>query len=269
MAFYPSDYIAEVLGVDTAKRVDPATSNYLCPYIDRTCTKRSTADKEHPYPVCTLLAKKTKHAVCVCPKRFYQTNFLQDVADHCWPWAPPSNLQFASEVKMKGFGNVDYVIADVVDGHVDKFLSVELQAIDITGSARPAYDAYCAGEELEKAPTYNFNWDNVYKRYITQLIRKGYFHHHWGSKIVAVVQDVVYDDICSRASFMTSVDIKKPDVNIVFVTYSLSKTKAGDYEWKLKKIEGTSHSALQSAVLYTSPPDKGEFCQKILSAIDR
>ena len=99
----------------------------------------------------------------------------------------------APEVKMEGFGNVDFVIADVGDdGEVSQFLSVELQAIDITGSAFDAYQALRAGNDLEKRPTYGFNWDNVYKRYITQLIRKGYFHHHWKSKIVAVIPEQVY-----------------------------------------------------------------------------
>lgn len=109
----------------------------------------------------------------------------------------------APEVKMEGFGNVDFVIADVgQDGEVEQFLSVELQAIDITGSAFKAYQALRAGEDLEKKPTYGFNWDNVYKRYITQLIRKGYFHHHWKSKIVAVIPEQVYEYIKGRAGFM-------------------------------------------------------------------
>src|SRR3546814_6532464 len=103
---------------------------------------------------------------------------------------------------MEGFGNVDFVIADVKsDKEIDQFLSVELQAIDITGSVFPAYQALRAGEDLEKKPTYGFNWDNVYKRYITQLIRKGYFHHHWKSKIVAVIPEQVYQYILGRAAF--------------------------------------------------------------------
>ena len=85
---------------------------------------------------------------------------------------------------MTGFGNVDFVIADVGENdEIGQFLSVELQAMDITGTVMDAYQALRAGEIMERKKPYGLNWSNVYKRYITQLIRKGYFHHHWGTKI--------------------------------------------------------------------------------------
>ena len=178
----------------------------------------------------------------------------------------------APEVKMEGFGNVDFVIADVgQDGEVQQFLSVELQAIDITGSAFKAYQALRAGEDLEKKPTYGFNWDNVYKRYITQLIRKGYFHHHWKSKIVAVIPEQVYEYIKGRAGFMRSPDVKSPDVNIIFMTYCLEAdpTRPGEYRPRLVTVEGTSHSNLQNAILYKDAPKKEAFTSQIKRSLVR
>ncbi len=119
---------------------------------------------------------------------------------------------------MKGFGNVDFVIADTSDnGEIGQFLSVELQSIDITGSVRKAYEALIAGQPMSKNPTSNFNWKNVYKRYITQLIAKGYYHHHWQTKIVAVIQEQIYQYIKKEAQFMCSANVKDdPMVNIIW-----------------------------------------------------
>ena len=278
MPFNPETMIGEVLGRKAVKGVDPQALGYHCPFINSPCLKRSQqlADNE-PYPVCTLwkntvaLDPKTD-LIFVCPKRFYAVDFLKEVIEHCWPGEKPANPQVAPEVKMSGFGNVDFVIADVQpDGEVDQFLSVELQAIDITGSAFKAYQALRAGEDLDKRPTYNFNWDNVYKRYVTQLIRKGYFHHHWNTKIVAVIPEQVYDYIISRADFMRSTDVKGPQVNIIFMTYRLEHDPArpGEYRPQLVRVEGTSHASLQQAILYKQAPGKEAFTARIKRSLVR
>ena len=171
---------------------------------------------------------------------------------------------------MKDFGNVDFVIADTPDGkNITQFLSVELQAIDITGSVRDAYDAITNGALLEKKKSYGFNWKNVYKRYINQLISKGYYHHHWGTKIVAVIQDEVYNYVCNDADFMRSPDISSPNVNIIFMSYRFEDIGAGILKPVLDKVEGTHHSNLQTAVLYKAAPSRDDFCKKISAALLR
>jgi hypothetical protein len=213
-----------------------------------------------------------KNLIFVCPKRFYAVDFLTEVIAHCWAGEKPRNPMVAPEVKMEGFGNVDFVIADVAeDGEVNQFLSVELQAIDITGSAFESYQALRAGVDLEKRPTYGFNWDNVYKRYITQLIRKGYFHHHWKSKIVAVIPEQVYQYIKGRADFIRSTDVTSPQVNIIFMTYCLEQdpTRLGEYRPRLVTVEGTSHSSLQNAILYKEAPQKEAFTAQIKRSLVR
>ena len=272
MPFNPETVVGEVLGRPALKGIDPAASNYECPFLKTTCIKRSTLLPGQQYPVCSIQTRREGY-VCVCPKRFYAVDFLQDVITHCWPGAtPPANPQIAPEVTMKGFGNVDYVIADVgEDGNVQQFLSVELQAIDITGSVMKAYAALLKGEDLERKPTYGLNWDNVYKRFVTQIIRKGYFHHHWGTKIVAVVQDVVYKYICERFEFMRSPDVKSQTTNIIFMTYRFAPDTGNLPSQKLvlDKIEGTSHSNLQQAVLYKEAPSRAAFCDQIKRSLKR
>ena len=278
MLYDPADAIAEIQGERAALGADPAATEHACPYIGATCPKRSTNLGKEPYPVCSLWKSSTEERdpvrdlVCVCPKRFYQVDFLKDVVERCWPWDPPQNPVVAPEVKMTGFGNVDFVIADQrPDGSIGKFLSVELQAIDITGSVYPAYEAIRRGEMMEKRPTFGFNWDNVYKRYITQLIRKGYFHHHWGTKIVAVIQDQVYQNVIDKADFMRSTDIGSSTINIVFMTYTFEDDpdRPGQFRPRVARVEGTSHANLQAAILYKEAPSKSAFEGRIRDAIIR
>ncbi len=271
MSYDPTDAIHEILGRRAKLGFDPSDLSYTCPFVNTTCTKRSTADKRNPYPVCTLERNKGG-IICVCPKRFYERDFLQDVIEHAWTGPKPRNPQVAPEVQMEDFGNVDFVIADFDEnGTLDQFLSVELQAIDITGSVRPAYDAILRGEILEKRPTYGFNWKNVSKRYMNQLIAKGYYHHHWGTKIVAVIQDDVYEYFRKDANFFTTEKLDDSNINIVFMTYGFECHDGNERTRKLvlKKVEGTHHTNLQNAVLYKSAPSKDAFAERIKSALNR
>lgn len=167
---------------------------------------------------------------------------------------------------MTGFGNVDFVIADNSQtGEIEQFLSVERQAMDITGSVMPAYRALREGRDVDRRPTYGLNWSNVYKRFVTQLIRKGYFHHHWGTKIVAVVQDVFYAYIQDWADFLRTPDVRQNTVNIIFMSYRFEADPAspGAQRLALDAVEGTSHANLQQAVLYKEAPSRGSFCEQI------
>lgn len=224
-----------------------------------------------PYPVCSL-RKLDGGVVCVCPKRFHERDFLADVIEHAWTGPKPTNPVVTGEVMMKGFGNVDFVISDLADnGSVKQFVSVELQAIDISGSARLAYDAILAGELLPKRPKYNFNWKNVAKRYMNQLISKGFYHHHWGTRIVASIQDEVFDYFRSDADFFTTDDVHAPTVNIVFMVYGFEPGGTGGREQRLvlKQVVGTHHSNLQQAVLYKTAPSRDAFIQRIKMAMER
>lgn len=274
----PETIIGEVLGRRAVKGSNPSAADFECPFIKSRCPKRSTQLPNEPYPVCTLWRRSTgepdpgRDLIFVCPKRFYAVDFLTEVIEHCWPGEKPKNPRVAPEVKMAGFGNVDFVIADVQDdGEVEQFLSVELQAIDITGSVFPAYQALRAGADLERRPTYGLNWDNVYKRYVTQLIRKGYFHHHWKSKIVAVIPEQVYQYITSRADFIRSADVKSAQVNIIFMTYRLESdpNRPGEFRPALVTVEGTSHSSLQNAILYKEAPKREAFTTQIKRSLVR
>jgi len=163
-------------------------------------------------------------------------------------------------------GNVDMVIADLEDDKksIKDFVSIELQAIDITGSYEPAYSSIVLNTPLDKRPTYNFNYRNVQKRFVTQMIDKGYYHHQWGTRIIAVIQDVMFDELKSRLSFA---DIDRDSSDIVFMQYKMVLTDSPEgkrYDLKLNKISGTTHSELMMRSLYQKTPPKEDFCKRIM-----
>lgn len=168
---------------------------------------------------------------------------------------------------MEGFGQVDFVIADLnADGSVRDFISVELQAVDITGTVEPAYQAALNSQQLEKRPRQGFNWGNVRKRFISQIISKGIYHHHWGARMVAVLQTAVYDEFRKYIQFD---ELPSTQGNIVFMLYDYAteKDEEGRFLMTLDRVVATSHNSLMMGALYRTPLPKAVFCKKILDKL--
>jgi hypothetical protein len=271
----PTETIGEILGEPSEFQRNPVNLDYLCPFINSQCTKRSQK-LSGPYPICSVFHGKdnNRKLMCICPKRFFQTDFKQKVIDVCWPGDRPQNPIIVHEIKMENFGNVDFVIADVDEekNHVRQFISVELQAVDITGSVEPVYQAIINSEKImDKNFSYGINWENVRKRYITQLINKGFFHHHWQSKVIAVIQLTLYNNLRAKIRF-DELEPKSDTSDIVFMLYDFDKIEIEDsyyYEISYKKAIGTSHSSLMNAALYKTPPSKAKFEERILSVLHK
>ncbi|MFH0824412.1 MAG: NotI family restriction endonuclease [Pseudomonadota bacterium] len=247
---------------------NPVNVDYACPFINSSCVKRSHRI-EGPYPVCTI--KRREDFVCVCPKRFYQAPLLQDVLENCWTSERPENPRIAYEVSMKGFGKVDFVVADIdpTAQSVRNFISVELQAVDLTGSVEPAYNAVLNSTLLEKRPSHGINWANVRKRYVSQLISKGFFHHHWKTKMVAVMQSVLYAEF---RKFIQFDELVPEQGNIVFMLYDYEPDPTAPNQHlrlSLSRVVATSHNSLMMGSLYRTPPPRAEFCKKILAFLNR
>ena len=227
---------------------------------------------EGPYPVCSVWrSARDSRLICLCPKRFFEIDFLQDVIKPCWAGDPPANPRIAHEVKMMEFGTVDFVIADVDQNQntVREFVSVELQAVDCTGSVEPAYNALLNSKLLEKRPSYGINWANVRKRYVNQLINKGIYHHHWKTRIVSVIQGPLYKKFQKDIQF---VELSPTDAscNVVFMVYDFSPTPDKGEETHtldLARVVGTSHESLLMAALYRPTPPKQKFCEKIIERL--
>lgn len=164
---------------------------------------------------------------------------------------------------MENFGTVDFVVADLEPGGraVRDFVSVELQAVDITGSYVPAYEAVTNNEIMESRPTYGFNWANVRKRFLTQLISKGFYHHHWGTRVAAIMQEDLFEQIRQHADIPA---VATGESNIVFLLYQFARN--GDrWELQFQRAVPSTHALVMTASLYERPPDRATFERRILA----
>lgn len=249
---------------------NPVNAGYECPFINSVCRKKGhwTTD---PYPVCTVVHGSKKRQICVCPKRFFHDDLVSDVLTHCWTGERPQNPQVAYEVSMADFGTVDFVIADIdpENNSVRDFISVELQAVDLSGSVEPAYSAIVNNTLLDKKPSFGVNWGNVRKRYVSQLISKAFYHHHWNTRMVAVMQTALYEEFRKYIPFD---ELPSDKGNVVFMLYDYqADPERGDGYLKLvlNRSVATSHNSLMTASLYRTPPPKENFHQRILDYLKR
>lgn len=271
MGLDPLKVIAECLGEPADSMRAPATLEYRCPFIDNTCIKFNRT-LGVPVPVCSIYKRGATrptdtHAglpVCICPKRFFETDIVEDIVRECWVGAPPSDRRIAYEVQMEKFGKVDLVIADVNEGTgtLSKFLPVELQAVDITGSYLPVYEALIQSAEATGRVSYGFNWANVRKRFISQLIAKGFYCHQWGTRIVAVVQENLFDQFTAHARITES---SLEDSNIVFMLYQYERANDNEpWSFRFRRKVPTTHVSVMNSILYETPPSKAAFERKVI-----
>lgn len=269
MPYDPLNYIAEILGEPAPEMRSPANAGYICPFYGGTCTKTSHA-LNAPYPVCSVFRRgragpSDRPPICVCPKRFYEAPIKEDVIAHAWAGDPPENPRVVYEISMEKFGTVDFVLADFdrANRRIKNFVSVELQAVDITGSYYSAYEAVTNSTMLLERPTYGFNWANVRKRFVSQLIAKGFYHHHWGTRIVAVLQADLFDQLQGHAQ-VPPVPLEQS--NIVFVLYQFA-WEGDRWSLSLDRVVPTTHSLVMNAVLYETPPSRNAFERRILERL--
>lgn len=276
MRIDPFKVVGEILGEPSNEMRDPVNADYQCPFLNSRCTKRSQRI-EGPFPVCTVWygggrSRVGARLMCLCPNRFYEIDLVKDIVEHCWPPGPrPENPRVAYEVKMARFGNVDMVVADIDEhtGKVKKFVSVELQAVDTTGSYEPAYQGV-----LYNAPevdvSFSINWKNVRKRFISQMVDKGIYHHHWGTRIVAVLQTPLYENM-RRAMEWEELPPDRGGNTVIFMLYDYvpDPLRPGAYVLALDRVVGTSHSSLMTASLYQDVPSIDLFHERILANLRR
>lgn len=271
MPFDPLDVIAECLGEPADTMRNPANAGYLCPYINGICTKQSHSNTL-PFPVCSIYRRSenqydSRVPVCVCPVRYYQADIAADVVRECWTGPKPAAPRLVHEIQMEKFGKVDLVVAELDDAGstVTKFLPVELQAVDITGTYMPAYEALTQSTLMAQRPQYGFNWANVRKRFLSQLVTKGFYCHHWQTRIVAVVQEDLFTQFNTHANLPA---VSLADSNIVFMLYQYQRAdSATPWTFALKRVVPTTHLSVMQSILYETPPLKATFEGKILERL--
>lgn len=169
-----------------------------CPFLGDTCEK--TLNDGTVAGVCTLLPARSGPVVC-CPVRLYADDYrvLRDVADLAFrrglelvdgPSARSRakleqrdvvavfGRRWGGELRLpqrSGTGSyfVDWILA-LIDptGKLVEFVAIEVQSIDTTGNYRNGRTALLNSQGLVQT-TAGFNWENVSKRILPQVIYKG------------------------------------------------------------------------------------------------
>jgi len=181
---------------DHSPAATEARHNLRCPFLGRQCVK--TLSDGLISGACTLKPTNAGPVIC-CPIRLYANNYeiLRDVARVSFGPAIPL-LPAASITKEtgecvavfgKGWGKelrlptrgktgayfVDWVLAHVsANGELINFVAVEVQSIDTTGNYRLERETYLKEEPFPGKSTAGFNWENVNKRILPQIIYKGH-----------------------------------------------------------------------------------------------
>ncbi|MEX2300467.1 MAG: NotI family restriction endonuclease [Bryobacterales bacterium] len=181
---------------DRSTAATKARRDLQCPFRGRKCTK--TLSDGLISGACTL-KPSTRGPVICCPIRLYANNYeiLRDVARIAFgpviPLVSASAITDATgeciTVFGKGWGKelrlptrgrsgayfVDWVLAHIsAEGDLINFVAVEVQSIDTTGNYRSERETYLREETFSSTSTAGFNWENVNKRILPQIIYKGH-----------------------------------------------------------------------------------------------
>lgn len=185
---------------DSSEAARQARAKHQCPFIHATCQK--TLSDGSISGACTLQPMKAGPVIC-CPYRLYANDYqiLSDVAKAAFggeielvPGHLAKNKQVATgKTKVAVFGKrwgkelrlptrgrsgayfVDWVLAKLSDKNVlEEFVAIEVQSIDTTGNYQAERLAHLSGTPFPGASTAGFNWENVNKRILPQIIYKGH-----------------------------------------------------------------------------------------------
>jgi len=198
-----SGYIAEFFGYraeDQSKKAYDASTSGICPFLGKQCVKVLSRDGSIS-GVCAIraMADDAPSVIC-CPIRLYADDYkmLHVIAHDAFKEklglyagrvavekAKADNGAIAvfghdwgGELRLPqraGTGSyfVDWVLTKLDgSGEPVEFTAIEVQTIDTTGNYRTAREHLLSDGKVVK-DTVGFNWENVSKRIIPQLIYKG------------------------------------------------------------------------------------------------
>lgn len=196
----PPNTLAEIFGhapADASRDARMLWDTGMCPFTSTTCGKINH-NSGLIYGTCS--AKTGERTVIICPNRLYANkyNCIREVAKEAFGarpmvmfneyWEKRDRLaneeivvalgqNSGREVKLGTSLSMDWVLALVKHRKLVEYVGVEVQSIDITGNYRDNWHYFKHQEYLKgnrPPPSENgYNWANVHKRLIPQLIRKG------------------------------------------------------------------------------------------------
>jgi hypothetical protein len=169
----------------------------MCPFTQTSCTKINH-NSGIIYGTCSASTKSK--SVIICPNRLYANSYecIKAVSQEAFGshpflmfgeyWKKREELgddkvvialgqNSGREVKLGTSLSMDWILAVVKGKRLVEYLGIEVQSIDITNNYRDNWHYFKNQDYLNgrKVPPseHGYNWANVHKRLIPQLIRKG------------------------------------------------------------------------------------------------
>lgn len=218
---------------DTSPEALEAAKSETCPFLGSQCEK--TLSDGLIAGVCSISPMRSKAVIC-CPVRLYADDYriLRDVAHDAFgmnyelvPGAEAvAAAKSAGARKVAVFGKkwggelrvpkkggqggywVDWILALIdEEGNLMEFVAVEVQSIDTTGNYRNGRESLKAGQRELIKTTAGFNWENVNKRILPQLIYKGQLlqrEPYCKKGLYFVCPQQVYEEITKRVGGIES-----------------------------------------------------------------
>ncbi|MBI3524989.1 MAG: hypothetical protein HY066_10825 [Betaproteobacteria bacterium] len=275
-----------------------ARAEKRCPFISDTCQK--TLSDGSISGACTLKPKTSGPVIC-CPNRLYSNDYkiLSDVAKiafggdvQLFPGHAARNRQVApGKTKIAVFGKrwgkelrlpnrgrsggyfVDWVLARLneQDG-LEEFVAVEVQSIDTTGNYQDERNAYLSGKDFPGQSTAGFNWENVNKRILPQIIYKGHVLRRerlCRHGLFFVCPQPVYEKIRERLGGNLLAYNPQPGA-LSLMWYNVSSTAPEGQSCELQFVGKFTTTVDQIALAFTSPsnlPDENVYEAAILAEL--
>jgi hypothetical protein len=217
----PTHPLAEVFGFPTDNHSSDARryrEHRLCPFNNRVpnCTKDKAND---PLGVCSVY--DGNDPTITCPIRFREQWII---VDHAAAFFFPAGTTWTSitEVRLndkngRSAGNIDVVLVSYDDrGRITDFGALEVQAVYISGSIRPAFAHYMEDPEGRADMDWSRRKDrprpdylsSSRKRLAPQLIFKGGILKYWGKKQAVAIDQGFFKTLPT----LPSVDQHEADI---------------------------------------------------------
>jgi Restriction endonuclease NotI len=187
-----------------AEKFQAAVQSRKCPFIGSACRKNFSDGM--PSGLCSASSSKNPMPVICCPQRLYANDYeiLHRVSAAAFGESAvlltklanglpssggviPFGQRMGKELKVQSRGTsyaFDWILASLNgNGELIEFVAVEVQTIDTTGSyrrqswelqVRTGAEGMGKFAEPAKGKSSNFNFENVSKRILPQLITKGH-----------------------------------------------------------------------------------------------
>lgn len=277
----------------------------LCPFVNEPCGKKFGNGVSSGS--CSLRTSSSKVPIPVCPKRLYGDNYrvLGDVVKAAWgsgiplvlsdrglpeggKFVIPFGQKQGHEIKVQHSGrknsskfSIDWVLALVDETrNLESFVAVEVQTIDTTGNYRSDFRNLATRFQpslLRKVPappkdSGNFNFENVNKRIIPQLLTKG--HILRGEALCSkglyfVCPTPVFERILQRVGTLPQCPAHPG--TIIFITYSLDIDSPVEPK-PLARDQIYTTTTEQLTIAFSSPkdpPPPGTYEEAVRKALDQ